>query len=118
MADYQITTENQFDDIISGLQSDGGQALVLFTAPTWCIPCRRFESHWVKAQEVLDTYVFLKVDMGEEPEDTGRHWATTRYSILGVPSVKLFAPGLEVIDIKARSVVPFIKEVNEYAGRV
>jgi thiol:disulfide interchange protein len=86
--------------------------LVLFTAPAWCVPCRRFEPHWEKAQqaEVLDEFDFIKVDMGATPEDTSLHWATARYHILGVPTVLLFNHG-QYRPVVARAIVPFIKEL-------
>lgn len=118
MTDLEVVSEEQFVELVEAVQSDGFSAIALFTAPTWCIPCRRFEPHWTAAQDVLTEYTFVKVDMGEAREDTGRHWATALYNILGVPSVKLFVPGLEVINIKSRTVVPFVKEVREYAKHV
>lgn len=89
--------------------------MVLFTAPAWCGPCRRFEPHWAKAAEVVgEGAVFVKVDMGEKPEDTGNHWATAKFNIMSVPTVKLFN-GESIDDnhdISARGLVPFLKEIG------
>lgn len=112
MTEILITNRGQFYDLIEG----DNQVVALFTAPTWCVPCRRFEPHWEQAIRLSETngweFLFVKVDMGERPEDTGQHWASKDFSILGVPTVKRFFDEDNHVDIKARAVVPFIKELN------
>lgn len=102
-----------FDSAMSQAIDSGQAVVVLFTAPAWCVPCRQFEPHWEKASktEALADLVFVKVDMGASPEDTGNHWATRRFGVMGVPTVQVFRNG-EVKDIKSRSVVPLIKELT------
>lgn len=120
MSEIAISTEEEFDGLVSRIKHEGGKAVVLFTAPAWCIPCRRFEPHWKKIAEHYegtDTH-FVTVNMGEQPEDTGKHWATARYSILGVPSVRYFDKGEESVDIVARTAIPFIKELDAYDRRI
>jgi thiol:disulfide interchange protein len=105
-------SEKEFD----GLLAWDTNLLVLFTAPSWCVPCRQFEPHWNKAQTVesLERFTFVKVDMGESPENTAEHWATTRFGIRGVPQLLLWKVGAtEPVVVKARSIVPLIKELNE-----
>lgn len=106
----EIKSEDEFDRAVS---EASGPVLVLFTAPTWCVPCKRFHPHWVKAQETeaLEQFTFIEVDMGATPEDTGTHWASQRFGILGVPQVKRI-DGDTVTDVKARAVVPLIKELS------
>jgi thiol:disulfide interchange protein len=92
-----------------------GKTLALFTAPTWCVPCQRFEPHWLKAQEsdALNEYQFVSVDMGMTPEDTGRHWATDTFSILGVPTLLVFNGSIgDWEPVKARAIVPLIRELT------
>lgn len=109
MREVTITTEEEFN----ALDKNKGR-VVLFTAPTWCIPCRRFEPHWNKAQErdEIDYIEFVKVDLGEDPEDTFEHWASKRFNIMSVPTVLFFEPGREPKTISSRTVVPFIKELT------
>lgn len=110
MSEIIISTEADFTEV---LKKDN--LLTLFTAPAWCIPCRRFEPHWNKAIESdeLAGINFAKVDMGKSPQDTGEHWATAKFSILGVPSVKFwYHSSLDPVDISSRAVIPFIREVN------
>lgn len=92
--------------------------LILFTAPTWCVPCRQLEPHWNKAVESLgDDVLALKIDMGEKPEDTGSHWATARFGIRGVPTMKLILPNsVEPITITQRSAVAIVREVRDNIG--
>lgn len=110
LSEINATTEVEFDKAVAG---STGPVLVVFTAPTWCQPCKRFEPHWDKAQEqdALSHFTFVKVDMGESPEDTGQHWASARYGIQGVPQVKVFREG-EPVDVKARAVIPLVRELT------
>lgn len=113
-----VHTEDHFDTLVEAVDFTGVSHLVLFTAP-WCIPCRQFQPHWIKAQELLPNHMFIKVEMGETPEDTGAHWATVRYGIRGVPAVKLFTAQTQlnspaiIRDIKVpQGVIAFVREVN------
>lgn len=101
-----ITTEAELDSVLN--QND--DVVVLFTAPAWCIPCRRLEFHWERTVTEVDK-TFVRVNMGDEPEQTSLHWATDRFNILGVPAIKRFV-GDEVIDVKGRGVVALIKELS------
>jgi len=112
LTDNNIVSEESFAEAVLNAT---GPVVVSFTAPAWCVPCQRFEPHWEKAQETeaLDEFTFITVNMGESPEDTGQHWASKRYGILGVPQVKRFNGDLDSpVDVKARSVVPLIRELT------
>ena len=114
MTDFLIPGEEAFDGFLEGVLSGDAELAVLFTAPAWCVPCRRFEPHWKKAHEQpVEGIVFATVDMGDSPEDTGQHWATARFGIRGVPQVKLFT-AFGNIDIKSRAVVPLLKEITSH----
>lgn len=119
MSEFNITEQEAFDALISDIQDEGRHAAVLFTAPAWCIPCRRFEPHWERAAADPDLahITFIKVDMGETPENTGEHWATARYHILGVPNVRYFKKGMEAVDIQSRTIVPLKRELLEFGKR-
>ena len=114
MTEINVTSEESFAEAVLNAATPG-KVLALFTAPAWCIPCQRFEPHWVKAQEMaqLEDFTFVKVDMGADPNLLGEHWATARFGIRGVPTLKWFSGDLDsVYDVKARAVVPLIKELN------
>jgi hypothetical protein len=59
----------------------------------------------------VEDVLFLTVDMGATVEDTGDHWASKEYNILGVPVVKAFKDG-DVTDIKGRAIIPLVREVE------
>ena len=108
MTNLDITTEAEWDAV-------GPTALpllVLVTAPAWCVPCLRFEPHWEKAQESdkLSDYTFITINAGDTPEDTGAHWTSKRFNVMGVPFVLLITEN-DIRDIRSRAVVPFINEV-------
>lgn len=92
-----------------------GSAVVLFTAPSWCIPCRRFEPHW-KAAAQKSQLTFITVDMGDAPEVLGEHWATREFSIKSVPSVLRFYDKDSHAVVKSRALIPFIKELESIDG--
>lgn len=111
-------SENDFDEFVNQAVRLDQPVLMLFTAPAWCVPCRQLEPHWKKAVETLgDKVSVIKVDMGEKPEDTGSHWATARFGIRGVPSIKLITPNnVDPLTISARSAVVIIREVEGNLG--
>lgn len=114
MTEINVTSEESFAEAVLNAPTPG-KVLALFTSPSWCIPCQRFEPHWLKAQEMaqLEDFTFVKVDMGTDPSLLGEHWATARFSILGVPTLKWFRGDFDSpYDVKARTVVPLIKELN------
>lgn len=108
-----VTDVDHFQLFVDAVIETGVSHIALFTAPTWCIPCQRFEPHWLRAQDALPNHIFLKVDMGASPEDTGQHWATAMFGVRGVPTVKLFNDD-GIHDLSNRAVVPFVNEVNSY----
>lgn len=114
MTEVNPTTAESFAEAVSNAD---GPVVILFTAPTWCVPCQRFEPHWIKAQETLTDYTFVKVDMGATPEDTGQHWASAEFNILGVPQVKRvigeYRGAESLVDVKSRAVLPLIRELTD-----
>lgn len=107
----EIKSEDHFNKLLS---RNNGNVVVLFTAPAWCGPCRRYEPHWKKADdsELLDDFLLATVDMGETREDTGSHWASKRFGILGVPQIIRFDTDWNAHPIKAHSVVSLIKDLT------
>lgn len=110
MTEYNVTTKEEF----YALPWIDNNIVVLFTSPSWCVPCQRLEPHWNKLKDSSDDIIFVTVNMGESPEDTGEHWATEDIDILGVPQIKLWTDGDNETDIKSRAIVPLIKELLQY----
>lgn len=81
-------------------------AVVYFTAPAWCVPCRKFAPHFEKASEQAEA-VFVKVDVDQAEPDV-----LEEFAVQSVPTVKLFRNGQYVTDLQARTVVPFVNEIH------
>ena len=81
--------------------------MVKFTAPAWCVPCQRFAPVYkVTAANDADTTTFLSVDVDNAP------WAMQDYGIKGVPTVVLFEHGERVRDLKERTAIKFMAELD------
>lgn len=87
--------------------------VVKFTAPSWCVPCRQFAPHYEKAADIAmfksdmsGLATFAAVDIDEVPD------VVLDYGVLGVPTVMLFKNGQYVRDLKGRTVVTLLSEIN------
>lgn len=92
-----------------------GKVVTLFTAPTWCRPCRVLEPHFNKAIESLDNTTVIKVDLGADPEATAKHWATELFGIKGVPQIYHWgvdAGSGDYTELKERTVIKLLAEIN------
>jgi thioredoxin-like negative regulator of GroEL len=87
------------------LVSTAPDAVVDFTAPSWCRPCQQFAPHFDKAAETSDA-TFIAVDVDKAP------WAMQDFGVRGVPTVARFQNGERVDDLKARTVVALLNEIN------
>lgn len=104
------------DTTIADIQAiaETGPTLVLFTAPTWCVPCRQFHPHWEKSKMSLDKITnFLEVDLGEDPETTFAQPIVKELGVLSVPSVYLFRDGQKPVHVQHAAVVPFVRFVEK-----
>jgi thioredoxin 1 len=98
----EITTEREFRDAVA---SDG-KVVVLFTAPSWCVPCQRFEPFWNRAVEVASEITFARVDIDDNP------W-TQAHGIRSVPTCHLYEDGQFARNIKVpQAAIPFIADVR------
>lgn len=95
----EVVAHDEFLNLLGG-DSD---VVVKFWA-TWCGPCRALAPHFETAAENCDA-IFVAVDVDKAP------WATLEYGVRGVPAVKLFRDG-ESVDLKARTAVPMLNEIN------
>lgn len=84
-----------------------GKTVVLFTAPSWCQPCRVFKPHYERAATEVTDVKFLVVDVDEVPD------AVVGYSVRSVPTVSLYVNGEHVRNIKApQGALPFIRDLE------
>lgn len=61
----------------------------------------------------LEGFTFVKVLMGDSPEDTASHWATDLYGIRGVPTLYLFKGEDVPRPVNARNLPLLIKELTD-----
>lgn len=97
-----VTEQGALEDIIA----DNETVVVDFQALAWCVPCRRFEPHFVAAAEQAPNVKFVTVDIDKAP------WAVVEYGVQGVPTVKLYRKGEYVKDLKERTVIKLLSELE------
>jgi thiol-disulfide isomerase/thioredoxin len=81
--------------------------VVLFTAPSWCVPCRALKPHFAAAADKVDVPVFI-VDLDEADNDVSEAFA-----VMGVPTIAAFKNGIRVNNINSRNAPGLIKEIND-----
>lgn len=85
------------------------QVVALFTAPSWCQPCQRFEPIYkAVAESAANEFDFVVVDIDEN------EWAVERFGIRGVPAAHLYNDlGGFVRDVKVpQNAVPFLNDIR------
>jgi Thioredoxin domain-containing protein len=96
-----ITEHEELLDLLDTEQ----RVVVKFTAPAWCVPCQRFAPHFKTAAAKSDaTFVAVDVD--------NAHWAMVEYGVQGVPTVVLFENGERVRDLKERTALKLLTELD------
>ena len=95
-----VASREQFVSLLA----DNKKVIVDFAARSWCVPCRALRNHFELAASKSDV-VFVEVDIEDNP------WAQEEYSIMSVPTVKLFEHGEPVRDITARTAIGILKEL-------
>lgn len=79
MTIQEIKTQTEYDQ---ALDNNEGLLVALFTAPSWCGPCRAFEPQYNKVAQLTDA-TLLRVDVDDNP------W-TLDEGIRAVPTIKLY----------------------------
>lgn len=90
----EIFSKEQFK---STVDNNTGQMVVLYTAPSWCAPCRKFEPEFERLQEMTDaTLVRVNLDNKDNGWVTGlQHVPTIHYYYDNVAVDDLYAMGAE-----------------------
>lgn len=74
------------------------KALVVFSAPSWCVPCQRLHPHLKALGKQLD-FPVVYVDI-EESEEIRK-----QYDIISVPKMYVFEEGKPTKPIRGRTIV-------------
>lgn len=81
------------------------EAVVVFTAPDTCIPCRRLKPQLFRLAELID-YPVVYVDIGYEDGGIGK-----LYEVQSIPLVYKFEDGKPVRTINTRIAAAMAKEL-------
>lgn len=102
-----MITEVVNEAALAAQLDDNPRALLLFTQPSTCAPCRAFEPHYTAASEALDGISFLRADI-----DSADPALVSAFGVMGVPS--LFALDAEGnwVTVKSRTAVALTNEVT------
>lgn len=92
-----------------------GNVVLLFTAPSWCVPCQRLEPHFERAATQLNKIKFVRVNLDTADPEWART-ASDTFKVSGVPSLYHLKNGERVGDVKARTVMQFVKEFSDEDG--
>ncbi|QNN98452.1 thioredoxin [Streptomyces phage LilMartin] len=80
------------------------RAVVVFSAPSWCVPCKRLHPHILKLADKLDIPV-IDVDVDKATE------LKYAYDVMSVPTVYEFVEGKPVRELKGRTVLALEREL-------
>ncbi len=109
LQDNWLTNKTDLDDAI-----ENGAVVVLFTAPSWCVPCQRFEPHFERAtQTAADEKLpvkFFRVDI-----DTNS-WAMVDYTVQSVPTAYLIVDGEKRRLNVPQGGLPFLNDIRAELG--
>lgn len=97
----EVTSEKEYDD---ALDNSTGALVVLYTAPSWCQPCRAFEPEFERLPELTDA-TLVRVDIDKNAWTGGR--------IMQVPTIQLFNDKQYVRNLQAASAEAFAKSITE-----
>lgn len=105
-----VVVKVETQEALEKLIEDWNYVVVDFSAPGWCIPCRKLAPHFEKAAQLLPHAVFAEVDI-----DTITGNVVEDYSIMSVPTLKLYRHGFLVGDLKGRTVNALVTEIEALA---
>lgn len=91
---------------VNGIIAESKKAVVVLTAPSWCVPCRRLKPH-VEAAAAKTDVPFVVVDVDEVAD------ATPYWNVQSVPTVYVYQDqGTFVTESNARTSLALLSEVN------
>lgn len=89
-------------------RENSGRVVILFTSPSWCVPCQQMEKHWSRITSEEDDVKFYRVlELDSHP------WAVVECGITSQPTSLLYEDGELVKQIVgARSALQFLAEIR------
>ena len=101
-----VVTDTELHEVVA----NNSVVVVDFSAPGWCIPCRRLAPHFASAAQKLSGVKFVEVDI-DKSEDI-----KTAYDIMSVPYLVAFKGGKVVGEVKSRTAVSLVEEIQAIAN--
>lgn len=93
------------DDLHHIIDTHDG-VVVSFSAPAWCVPCRRLQPHFEAAAERIIDLTFVEVDIDKAPD------IRVAYNIMSVPFLVRFDRGQLVGEVKGRTFIQLQNELS------
>lgn len=84
---------------------DGNNVVILFTAPSWCAPCRAVKPHWEGLPALLPDITFYTIDIDDYPA------TSASFAIQSVPTIIQYKD-LEQRRIESRTLLKLKTELE------
>jgi thioredoxin 1 len=105
LADIQALTE---PSAVLDILRSGEEVVLLFTAPSWCAPCKRLEPVFPKVAENFgDEVNFIVADLLNAP------MMVMEFDIQQVPTIKYYRGGEFITELHQRNVLQLTKEIQD-----
>ena len=107
---FNVKSQDAFNAVVNVEVLDAGEshAVVLFTAPAWCVPCQRLHPHWERLVEERPG-VYIHVDVDEADTDFVKEW-----NVMGVPTMLIVdAAGKYYCDLEGRTAAQLKLEIED-----
>jgi thioredoxin-like negative regulator of GroEL len=93
---------------LDGMLENWNAVVVLFTAPSWCVPCQRLEPHYQALAEKMTDVVFCRVDADLHGN------IVSDFGVQSVPTIILFRHGgFDDKRLAGRTVNQLFTEIKE-----
>lgn len=99
----QIETDDELHEAIA----NNDVVVVDFSAPAWCVPCRRLAPHFKATAEKFPDVKFVEVDIDKAEA------IRNQYDVMSVPFLVAFKGGNLVGEVKGRTALQLSNEVGQ-----
>lgn len=104
MSVLEVNDDNELHNLVANNE----RVVVDFSAPGWCVPCKRLAPHFKAVAERMPDVKFIEVDIDKAEE------IRDAYQIQSVPFVVMFKNGTAVGELKGRTSVALVGEISSY----
>lgn len=98
-----IETDNELHEAIA----NNDVVVVNFSAPAWCVPCRRLAPHFAATAAKFPDVTFVEVDIDKSEA------LRSQYDVMSVPFLVAFKGGNLVGEVKGRTALQLSNEVGQ-----